>query len=81
VIEGLDKVITSCTSVAHLSAAMGKETWIISPVLPYYLWADGKDTSIWYRNVRLFRQEKFGNWDTPLAKVTKAFDTKIRRIK
>ena len=81
VIEGLDKVITSCTSVAHLSAAMGKETWIISPVLPYYLWADGKDTSIWYRNVRLFRQEKFGNWDAPLAKVTKAFDTKIRRIK
>jgi len=81
VIESVDKVISSCTSVAHLAAAMGKETWIISPVLPYYLWADGKESSIWYRNVRLFRQEKFGDWDTPLAKVTGEFTEKIRRVK
>ena len=82
VIEGLDKVITSCTSVAHLSAAMGKETWIISPVLPYYLWADGKDSSIWYRNVRLFRQEKFGEWEDVLNRVVEQFDaTQIRRVK
>jgi hypothetical protein len=81
VIESVDKVISSCTSVAHLAAAMGKETWIISPVLPYYLWADGKESSIWYRNVRLFRQEKFGDWDTTLAKVTSEFNQNIRRVK
>ena len=81
VIESVDKVISSCTSVAHLAAAMGKETWIIVPILPYYLWADGKDTSIWYRNVRLFRQEKFGDWDTPLNKVIGEFNQNIRRIK
>jgi hypothetical protein len=82
VIEGLDMVVTSCTSVAHLSAAMGKETWIISPVLPYYLWADGKDNSIWYRNVRMFRQEKFGEWKDTLNKVLKQFDeTQVRQVK
>ena len=32
-IANLDLVITSCTSIAHLSAAMGKETWVI---VPYY---------------------------------------------
>ena len=77
----MDKVISSCTSVAHLAAAMGKETWIISPVLPYYLWADGKDTSIWYRNVKLFRQEKYGDWDAPLAKITGEFTEKIRGVR
>ena len=69
VIEQLDLVITSCTSVAHLSAAMGKETWIIVPVLPYYLWADGKEDSIWYKNVKLFRQVTYGNWELPLNSI------------
>ncbi len=69
VIESLDLVITSCTSVAHLAAAMGKETWIIAPILPYYLWADGKDGSIWYRNVKLYRQETFGDWKAPINKI------------
>jgi hypothetical protein len=61
---------------------MGKETWIISPVLPYYLWADGKDSSIWYRNVKLFRQEKFGEWEDVLNRVVEQFNaTEIRRVK
>ena len=72
VIEGLDKVITSCTSVAHLAAAMGKETHIIVPILPYYLWADGKDESIWYKNVKLYRQEVFGDWAAPLERLKHA---------
>ena len=33
-IENMDLVITSCTSIAHLSAAMGKPTWVIVPLLP-----------------------------------------------
>lgn len=69
VIGGLDRVITACTSIAHLSAAMGKETWVIVPLLPYYLWADGKDTSIWYKNVKLFRQTEYGSWDCPIKKI------------
>ncbi|GAH17473.1 unnamed protein product, partial [marine sediment metagenome] len=36
IIENLDLVITSCTGLAHLSAAMGKPTWIVVPVLPYW---------------------------------------------
>ena len=35
-VAGCDLVITSCTSVSHLSAAMGVETWVIQPVMPYY---------------------------------------------
>jgi len=65
-IANLDLVITSCTSIAHISAAMGKETWVIVPVLPYYIWCFSKDkerkTSPWYDNIKLFRQSKFGVW-------------------
>lgn len=76
-IENLDIMITSCTATAHLAAAMGKETWIIVPVLPYYIWALPGDTSPWYKTVRLFRQEEFDSWDTPLKNVRAALQKKL----
>lgn len=72
VIEQLDLVITSCTSVAHASAALGRETWVITPILPYYIWALPGERSPWYDSVRLFRQEKFGDWSAPFVKIREA---------
>ena len=68
-IASCDLVISSCTSVAHLSAAMGVQTWIVVPILPYYLWAKEGDTSPWYDSVTLFRQEAFGDWTSPFDKI------------
>lgn len=61
-LSGMDLVISSCTSVAHCAAAMGIPTWIILPILPYYIWALPGETSPFYDSVRLFRQTKFGEW-------------------
>ena len=70
-IANLDLVITSCTSVAHLSAAMGKETWVIAPIMSYFTWAVPGSKSAWYDSVKLIRQEDYGNWEKPFAKVKK----------
>jgi hypothetical protein len=77
IIAGLDLVITSCTSIAHLAGALGKETWIIVPILPYYAWAVPSEKSVWYDSVRLFRQEQYGNWDAPLAAVRQALEHRL----
>jgi len=72
IIENLDLVITSCTSIAHASAAMGKETWVIIPKTPYYVWInkDGfSDKSDWYDSVTLFQQEKYGEWKDVFTKI------------
>lgn len=70
VIENLDLVITSCTSIAHLSAAMGKHTWVITPILPYHTWAYGDKHSPWYpKTTRIFRQKSFGNWNETFKEV------------
>jgi hypothetical protein len=69
IIAGLDLVITSCTSIAHLSAALGKDTWVIVPIMPYYAWAEQKPSSVWYDSVRLFRQQQYGDWSYPLSEV------------
>jgi hypothetical protein len=68
-VSNCDLVITSCTSIAHLSAAIGIPTWIIIPILPYYLWAlPGKKTPH-YDSVTLFRQQKFNDWTYPLNEI------------
>ena len=67
-IMNLDLVVTTCTSIAHASAAMGKETWVIVPVMPYYVWGYpiAAKTSGWYDSVKLFRQRTFDKWDYPI---------------
>ena len=69
IIASMDLIITSCTSIAHLSAAMGKETWVIVPTLPYYIWSLPQNTSPWYKDVKLYRQTKYGNWDDPFDRI------------
>ena len=68
-IANLDLVITSCTSVAHMSAAMGKPTWIIVPILPYYIWAQAGSTSPWYKSVTLHRQVVYNDWQEPFKNI------------
>jgi len=62
-------VISSCTSVAHMSAAMGVPTWVVVPILPYYLWALPGNKSPYYDSVTLFRQEKYGDWSGPFKNI------------
>ena len=76
-IANLDLVITSCTAVAHLAAGMGKETWVIVPILPYYMWALPGERSPWYESVRVFRQEAFGDWKVPLEKVFREVSSRV----
>jgi ADP-heptose:LPS heptosyltransferase len=70
IIENLDVLITSCTSVAHASAAMGKRTIIITPISAYYTWCHSMKQSPWYGDhVTILRQQKPRVWDEPLAEL------------
>lgn len=65
-IANLDIVITSCTSIAHIAAGMGKETWVLVPVLPYHTWtykSPENRGSPYYECVRLFRQTQKSKWN------------------
>jgi hypothetical protein len=64
-----DVIISSCTATAHLAAALGKPTWILTPIMPYYTWAVPGDGSNWYDSVKLYRQVKYGEWDVPFQKI------------
>lgn len=71
-IANLDLVVCVDTSVAHLSGAMGKPTWLLLPANPDWRWLLERDDSPWYPTVRLFRQSGTRNWDDVLARAAVA---------
>lgn len=68
-IENLDLVISVDTATAHLAAALGKPTWILSRFDGCWRWLLGRSDSPWYPSVRLFRQQAPGVWDDALRQV------------
>jgi tetratricopeptide (TPR) repeat protein len=56
-----DDVVTSCTSIAHMSGSMGKKVTVCPPIAYYYVWAKGVN---WYGdNVKVVKQKSHGNWE------------------
>jgi len=80
-IASCDLVISSCTSVSHLAGAMGVETWVIVPVMPYFLYAIDGDQTPYYDSMRIIRQEVFGDWTHPFKRVKQLLKgSKLRKI-
>jgi len=72
VIANLDLVITMDTSVAHLAGAMGKRTWLLLDSNCDWRWHLDREDSVWYPSMRLFRQQRIGDWAEVLVRVTAA---------
>lgn len=69
-IYNLEYVVSSCTSVPHAAGALGKETYILTPIFQYYLWDSTTDEStIWYDNVTLLRQVEWKCWKEPMKRL------------
>lgn len=63
-IEQLDLLISVENSLAHLSASMGKQTWLLLDANSSWVWQDKGETSLWYPSIKLFRQNKDNGVDT-----------------
>ena len=69
VIAHLDLVISVDTAVLHLAGAMGKPTWALLPFAPDWRWLLHRRDSPWYPTLRLFRQNRPGQWKPVLEGV------------
>ena len=71
-LECLDLVVTVDTSVGHLAAAMGKPVWILLATSPDWRWLLGREDTLWYPTVRLFRQTEPRVWGDVFQNVAAA---------
>ena len=71
-IASCEQVISSCTAIAHLAAAMGIRTTTIIPMVPYYLWTYPGNKTPYYDSMTLYRQTKPDNWNAPFEKLAHA---------
>jgi len=61
-VSALDLVISIDNTTVHIAGALGQRVWTLLPHIPYWRWMrDGEDT-LWYKNMRLFRQDHIGDW-------------------
>jgi ADP-heptose:LPS heptosyltransferase len=71
-VENLDLVISTDTSIPHLAGALGKEVWLLISNSADWRWLIGREDSPWYPTMRIFRQKKLGDWTTPVDQMARA---------
>jgi Flp pilus assembly protein TadD len=71
-VANLDLVISVDTAVAHLAGAMAIPVWTMLPFAPDWRWLMDRGDSPWYPTMRLFRQNKPGDWSQPIEQMTDA---------
>lgn len=67
--RSLDLLISVDTMTAHLGGALGVPVWTLLQRDADWRWMRGRDDSPWYPTMRLFRQEKAGDWEPVVARV------------
>jgi tetratricopeptide (TPR) repeat protein len=72
VMAGLDLVITSDTSIAHLAGALARPVWVALNAAPDWRWLLKRSDTPWYPSMRLFRQPRAGAWGAVIGDMLNA---------
>ncbi len=70
-ISSLDLIITIDNSTAHIGGALEIPTWVMLPYNCDWRWIRNTSTSLWYKSLKLYRQNKIGIWDSVIKEVVK----------
>ena len=81
IIEACDLIISASNSTAHLSGALGKETYLLAPSGPSLMWYwlnnDENGKNLWYPSLTVFEQEIQSTWNNKIQEICK----KLKMIK
>jgi tetratricopeptide (TPR) repeat protein len=77
--ECMDLVISVDTSVAHMSCALGKKTWVLLAYVADWRWLLEREDNPWYHAARLFRQTSPGEWNGAFERVATALRSELTR--
>ncbi len=70
----LDLVIGVDTAVTHLAGALGKPVWLLNRATSEWRWGWKETNSVWYPSLRIFNQERLGEWEPVFHEVMAALN-------
>lgn len=79
-LEQLDLVIMTDSSVAHLAGSLGTPVWNLVQYVPYWIYGFSGDRTPWYPTMRLFRQGPDQDWEPVFARAADALRDEVRRV-
>ncbi|MBF0212720.1 MAG: glycosyltransferase family protein [Magnetococcales bacterium] len=65
----LDLLITIDTAAAHLAGSLGIPVWVLIHATADWRWGVAGESTPWYPEARLFRQERSGEWRSVIERV------------
>lgn len=72
-VQAMDLVISTTNTTVHIAGAIGKEVWNLVPLgtgRPWY-WFANEERCLWYNSMKIYSQEKSGDWGIPLQRIKK----------
>ena len=67
--SALDLVISTSNTTVHMAGALGKQVWTLLPYIPDWRWMLGREDTLLYPSMRLFRQSETRDWSRVFAQV------------
>ena len=75
-IDTLDLVVSIDSAVAHLAGALGKPVWLALSSTGDWRYLSKRNDSPWYPGLRIFRQARFGDWETVFRNIAAALEVR-----
>ncbi|HEY2413449.1 MAG TPA: FkbM family methyltransferase [Pirellulaceae bacterium] len=72
VMKNLDLVLACDTAIIHVAGALGVPVWALLSNVADWRWLAKGDTTPWYPTMRLFRQQKIGDWPGVIEQIETA---------
>lgn len=74
-IKTLDPVISIDSAVTHLAGALGKPVWLALSSSGDWRYIGNRTDSPWYKSLRIFRQARFGDWQSVFRDIAAALES------
>lgn len=71
-LSALDLVISVDTATAHLAGSLGRPVWVMLGYAADWRYQIDREDCLWYPTMRLFRQNKPGDWDQLAMRIAAA---------
>ncbi|MFO0040310.1 MAG: tetratricopeptide repeat protein, partial [Synechococcaceae cyanobacterium] len=73
ILSACDRLICADSAVVHLAGGLGLPAWLLLKSMPDWRWGLEGEGSFWYpRGLRLFRQQRRGDWGEVMGRVAAA---------